>query len=99
MDVRSGLFRDRWLLNRTVYEPGQRSGHYESFYQRANHPDRPLAFWLRYTIFAPAGDPGAAIGELWAVAFDGETGEHAVAKQELPIADCEFRSARLGDSP
>jgi hypothetical protein len=91
MDVRSGLFRDRWLLNRTVYEPGQQAGHYESFYQRANHPDRPLAFWIRYTIFAPAGDPGAAIGELWAIAFDGETGQHTVAKQEFPIAECDFR--------
>lgn len=90
MDVRPGLFRDRWLLNRTVYQPGQQAGHYESFYQRANHPDRPLAFWIRYTIFAPAGDPGAAIGELWAIAFDGETGQHAVAKREFPIADCRF---------
>jgi hypothetical protein len=102
MDVRPGLFRDRWLLNRTVYEPGQRAGHYESFYQRANHPDRPLAFWIRYTIFAPAEDPGAAIGELWAVAFDGETGDHAVAKQEIPIADCEFRrdafAVRIGSA-
>jgi hypothetical protein len=90
MDVRPGLIRDRWLLNRTVYEPGQQAGHYESFYQRANHPDRPLAFWIRYTIFAPAHDPGAAIGELWAIAFDGESGEHAVAKQEIPFADCDF---------
>jgi hypothetical protein len=95
MDVRPGLFRDRWLLNRAVYEPGQRGGHYESFYQRANHPDRPLAFWIRYTIFAPAGVPGAAVGELWAVAFDGETGHHAVAKQEFPVADCEFARDRF----
>jgi hypothetical protein len=105
MDVRAGLLRDRWLLNRTVYEPGQRAGHYESFYQRANHPDRPLAFWIRYTVFAPAGDPGAAVGEVWAIAFDGETGQHAVAKREVPMAECEFDrnnfavrvgSARLG---
>lgn len=90
MDVRPGLFRDRWLLNRAVYEPGQAGGHYESFYQRANHPERPLGFWIRYTIFAPAGNPAAAIGELWAVAFDGETGHHTVAKEEFPIAECEF---------
>lgn len=81
---------DRWLLNRTQYVPGQRAGHYESFYQRANHPERPLAFWIRYTVFAPAGDPMAAIGELWAVYFDGETGQHVVVKEEHPIADCEF---------
>jgi hypothetical protein len=88
MDVRAA--RTRWELNRTVYEPGQRAGHYESFYQRANHPQRPLAFWIRYTIFAPAGDPSAAVGELWAVAFDGETGRHVVAKEEFPLADCHF---------
>lgn len=102
MDVAAGLLRDRWLLDRTVYEPGQAAGHYESFYQRANHPERPLAFWIRYTIFAPVGDPGAAVGELWAVAFDGETGRHAVAKQQVPIADCDFRrdrfDVRIGDA-
>jgi hypothetical protein len=96
MDVRPGLFRDRWLLNRAVYEPGQRAGHYESFYQRANHPDRPLAFWIRYTVFAPAGEPSAAVGQLWAVAFDGESGRHAVAKKVVPIADCEFRRDAFG---
>jgi hypothetical protein len=90
MDVRSGLFRDRWLLDRAQYRPGQQGGHYESFYQRANHPQRPLAFWIRYTTFAPHDDPGAAIGEVWAVAFDGETGRHTVAKEEFPIADCVF---------
>jgi hypothetical protein len=90
MDVRSGLFRDRWLLDRAQYRPGQPAGHYESFYQRANHPSRPVAFWIRYTMFAPHHDPGAAIGELWAVAFDGETGRHTVAKEEFPIADCDF---------
>ncbi|MDT4919753.1 MAG: hypothetical protein QOI15_655 [Pseudonocardiales bacterium] len=96
MDVRSGLLRDRWLLDRAVYQPGQRAGHYESFYQRANHPERPLAFWIRYTIFAPAGAPAAAVGELWAVVFDGETGRHTVAKEEIPIADCSFDRAAFG---
>jgi hypothetical protein len=81
---------NRWLLNRTRYAPGQRGGHYESFYQRANHPERPLAFWIRYTIFAPDGNPGAAVGELWAVYFDGETGQHAVTKEVHPISACSF---------
>jgi hypothetical protein len=77
-------------VNWTHYEPGQRRGHYESFYQRANHPTRPLAFWLRYTIFSPHRHPEAAVGELWAVVFDGETGAHAVAKVEQPIGTCVF---------
>ena len=102
VDVANALAGDRWLLNHAVYQPGQTGGHYESFYQRANHPTRPLAFWLRYTIFAPAGDPAAAIGELWAVLFNGETGEHAVAKSEMPISDCTFArdafDVRIGTS-
>lgn len=95
MKVADGLVGDRWLLDHTVHEPGQQAGHYESFYQRANHPDRPLAFWLRYTIFAPAGYPASAVGQLWAVAFDGETGEHRAAKVEVPLADCSFARDRF----
>jgi hypothetical protein len=87
--------------NRTRYAPGQAEGHYESFYQRANHPTRPWAFWIRYTLFSPRGMPGSAIGELWSIFFDGETGEHVVAKEEYPLGDCHFDrdsfSARVGD--
>jgi hypothetical protein len=75
---------------------GQPGGFYESFFQRANHPTRPLAFWIRYTLFSPAGHPDAAIGELWAIFFDGETGRHVVAKEELPFAErCAFGREQL----
>jgi hypothetical protein len=88
-------------LNWTRYRPGQQPGHYESFYQRANHPTRPWAFWIRYTLFSPQSRPEAAIGELWAMFFDGETGEHAVAKEEYPLSECRFDretfSARVKD--
>ena len=82
---------------------GQPAGFYESYFQRANHPTRPLAFWIRYTLFSPAGRPGEAIGELWAIVFDGETGRHVVAKQELPFAErCAFGrealSVAIGDA-
>ncbi len=72
-----------------------RAGHYESWFQRANHPDRPLAFWIRHTIFCPAGKPEAAQGELWAVWFDGESGRNTAAKTEVPIADCSFPRSSL----
>ena len=81
---------DARQVNWTQYEPGQQAGHYESFYLRGNHPDRPLAFWFRYTIFAPAGRPADALGELWAVVFDGETGHHTSTKVEVPFAVCSF---------
>lgn len=69
---------------------GQGQGYYESFFQRANHPSRPLAFWIRYTLFSPKGRPESAIGELWAVFFNGETGQHRVVKQEFPFGECTF---------
>ncbi len=47
--------RSRWNACRFV--PGDAGGHYESYFQRANHPSRPLAFWIRYTVFSPAGRP------------------------------------------
>ncbi len=83
-------------VNGARYRPGQREGHYESFFQRANHPSRPLAFWIRYTIFSPEGRPEQAEGELWGVWFDGETGRHVAVKQEHPIRLCRFDPAALG---
>ncbi len=69
---------------------GQTQGHYESFFLRANHPARPLAFWIRYTIFSPKDHPERNIGELWGTFFNGETGRHTAVKQEFPLADCLF---------
>lgn len=72
------------------YVPGQRRGHYESYFFRANHPARPLAFWIRYTLFSPHRQPHRAIGELWGVWFDGETNRHLAVKAELPLGQCVF---------
>jgi len=79
-------------LNFTRYQPGQKAGHYESFFQRANHPTRPIAFWIRYTIFSPNNHPEDAIGELWAIFFDGETGNHVAVKKEVPFHQCTFKT-------
>ena len=68
----------------------QTQGHYESFFLRANHPTRPLAFWIRYTLFSPKNLPEKSIGELWATFFNGETNQHTVVKQEHPLTDCLF---------
>ena len=74
---------------------GQAPGHYESYFQRANHPAQPLAFWVRYTIFIPTGRPQDAIGELWAVVFNASTGRHVVAKTEVPFDRCTFSNDRF----
>jgi hypothetical protein len=89
-------------FNHARYQSGQLSGHYESFFQRANHPTRPLAFWIRYTLFSPHNRPQDAIGELWAIYFDGETNRHVAAKSELPFEQCAFKttefSVQVGDA-
>lgn len=93
---------DRAAWNGCRYVAGGLQGHYESWFQRANHPTRPLAFWIRYTIFSPAGRPHDAVGELWAVYFDGERGSVAAAKQDVAIADCRFATSgidvRIGEA-
>jgi len=79
--------------NYTHYRLGQKAGHYESFFQRANHPSQPLAFWIRYTIFNPAGHPEKAIGELWAIWFDGVRGSKVAIKKVFPIGQCAFSTS------
>ncbi len=77
-------------------------GHYESYFQRANHPTRPLAFWIRYTVFSPRARPEETVGELWAVFFDGESRQIAAAKQTVPWTACRFDpqplNARIGEA-
>jgi len=87
--------RDDW--NGSRYQR-QEQGHYESWFQRANHPTRPLAFWIRYTIFSPKGRPEDAVGELWAIYFDGETNQHVAIKQVVPIDRCAFSRKGLDHS-
>jgi hypothetical protein len=81
--------------NKTVYIPNQQQGHYESYFLRANHPTEPKAFWIRYTIFSPNGEPDKAIGELWAVFFDAQSGTNTTVKKEVPFKLCSFSPTSL----
>jgi len=85
--------RDHW--NATRYEPGMTTGHYESWFQRANDPSGSRAFWIRYTIFAPRDRPADAVGELWAIAFSRAEPHIVAVKQVHPVADCSFARDRL----
>lgn len=78
--------------NHARWRDSQRGGHYESFWLRANHPTRPLAFWIRYTLFSPKSRPEAAIGELWCIWSDGENSRLTAVKREVPLGDCRFSS-------
>jgi hypothetical protein len=81
---------ERSAWNRSRLDPSRTVGHYESYFQRANHPTRPLAFWIRYTVFSPEGRPQDAVGELWAIYFDGERERITAVKSEVPLARCRF---------
>lgn len=75
--------------------PRDGSGHYESWFCRANDAAGQRAFWIRYTIFAPAGAPGEAVGERWAIYFDREAGRVTAVKDATPIAQCRFAGAGM----
>jgi hypothetical protein len=81
--------------NRLRHRSGSADGHYESYFIRANHATRALAFWIRYTIFSPAARPHDAQGELWAIVFDGERARHVAVKQAWPLAACRFDGQAL----
>lgn len=74
--------------NRCRFVPGSRAGHYESYFLRANEAGRARAFWIRYTFFSPAGQPQRAVGEVWAVWFDGERRRIVAAKSQYALTDC-----------
>ncbi len=90
----------RDAFNATRFERGSQAGHYESWFQRANHPTRPEAFWIRYTIFSPKGRPEDAIGELWAIHFrrDGEHTRVVAVREEHPIDACTFATSGIDTS-
>lgn len=85
--------RAEW--NGARWRRGDPRGHYESWFCRANHPSLPRGFWIRYTIFSPAGQPDAAVGELWAVTFDGDRRRIVAVKEELPAHVCHFAKSEL----
>jgi len=71
---------------------GSGQGHVESYFLRANHPQRPLALWLKATILAPlAGEP---VAETWLIAFDGERQRLFAHKLTHPLA----RASMIGDA-
>jgi hypothetical protein len=81
--------------NRCRFAPEAAEGHYESYFLRANHPKRALAFWIRYTFFIPQGRVQDATGELWAVYFDGEDKSISAARTSFPMAACRIGRATL----
>src|SRR4051794_31537997 len=58
------------------------SGHYESFYLKACHPDGGQGVWIRYTVHKrPGAEP---LGSVWFTLFDTEQGVPYAVKETLP---------------
>ena len=75
--------------------PRDGAGHYESWFARANSADGERAFWIRYTIFEPAGAPERAVGERWAIYFDRARERITAVKDVTPIDACRFAARGL----
>jgi hypothetical protein len=95
VDMKEDAMLQRAAWNGCRYVSGTPLGHYESWFQRANHPQRALAFWIRYTIFSPALRPQDAVGELWAIFFDGERGRVTAVKEAAALSGCRFASSGI----
>ena len=95
LDTRAGCNAPRFV-------PGDTRGHYESYFQRANHPTRGLGFWIRYTLTIPRGRPDAGVAELWAIYFDAERGRISASKQSHRLAEWSTSDApfvlRIGEA-
>ncbi|MCF6262407.1 MAG: hypothetical protein L3J24_02275 [Xanthomonadales bacterium] len=89
----------RQALNAARYQQASKTGHYESYFLRANHPKKPLAFWFRYSIFSPSestrSNTRVDIGELWAVVFNRETNRMTAVKEEFQLDKCSFSASGL----
>lgn len=75
--------------------PGDRRGHLESHYIKANSPDGRRALWVKHTLLVPPPSaPRKPVAEVWAIAFDRERGEYPVAgKATVPIGEARFRAS------
>lgn len=82
-------------INSSQFDGRSACGFYESYFLRANHPARPLAFWIRYTLFSPRGNLERTEGQLWAIYSDGETSSITALKQSVPLSDCSFSATGL----
>ena len=68
--------------NTIRWDPKSTAGHVESLFLKANDPEKPRAFWLKYTILHRPSQP--AQSHVWAIAFDAENGN--VAAKETYVA-------------
>ena len=69
------------------------TGHYESWFIRANHPTEPKALWLKTTILHR--HDGSAIAEAWCALFGIGERPTWVGKATVPVAEARFADSRV----
>ena len=88
---------NRDQANAARFDPSSEAGHYESWFIRANSAGGE-AFWIRYTLFHPAGG-GKTLGERWAIVFRPEHPEESkrivAVKDDVAMSQCGFSAANL----
>lgn len=62
--------------------------YYESRYIRANHPDLPVALWLRETLLLPTA--GAPVADVWVMVFDPDGAGNRALKEPYPIDSADY---------
>ena len=77
--------------NRLKFDLQSKNGHYESYFLRANHPFKKLAFWFRYTIFKPRDSEQETIAEIWGVFF--EEDKIVAIQQDISLDQCNLSSS------
>jgi len=78
--------------------------YYESRFVRANHPEQPLALWLRETLLLPTA--GAPVADVWVMVFDPDGAGNRALKVGYPIGSADYCyesgggawTARIGDT-
>lgn len=79
--------------NRPVFDPSGRDHHVESFFFKANDPQRRRALWTKLTLFANGKE---SYGETWAILFDADSGRHRAAKNRWGLEEVNIDPARGG---
>jgi hypothetical protein len=74
--------------------------YYESRFVRANHPDQPVALWLRETLLLPTvGEP---VADVWVMVFDPDGAGSRALKVGHPLSQSDYQydewTAWIGDT-
>lgn len=81
----------------SVRWPEGKRGHVESFFLKANDRTAPQrALWLKFTLLAPLSPGDPVLAEVWALRFDGDSGQHGGSKASFEVGEARLSRGGLG---